>query len=389
MTEEHELGRMGQYVRTYKPGVLSIHRTVNDLFGQPSRQVFPASAVIIRRKKIPDVAFYQGDINFDVMRSKTDAIIVRAGQNLWEDTKFRRNWTEAKQRGMLRGTYFFYDDRVDPGRQADLWHSLLKDDPPEMEVIVDWERSYGGAFGGLRNVVAMMQRMVGYGYQDALYTGYYWFRENSNAVTNAAQYAYLKDQPLHLAWYVNDPSVVLIPNPFTNIWLWQFDTPDEDWGQQSEEIDMNYVNMDESEFYHRYAGGVVIPPPETGEPTMPKNRVTITWDQGARERKEPRVQVAQNTYRHVLPDNSIHYSDFDEIPDADEPFNPDKRWIKLQSGWYIATRYPSSAGNPVRALVEPMDQQEPEPPPPPPVQKKIVKADVLYDDGSSEELFPR
>jgi hypothetical protein len=49
----------------------------------------------------------------------------------------------------------------------------------------------------------------------------------------------------------------------------------------------------------------------------------------------------------------VYYSDVDVVADADEPTNPDKKWIQLQSGRFIATRYPSTSGT-VRALVEPV-----------------------------------
>jgi hypothetical protein len=77
--------------------------------------------------------------------------------------------------------------------------------------------------------------------------------------------------------------------------------------------------------------------------TMAKNKVTITWNDGARERQKPRIK-AEDTYGAVLADNTVHYSDFDVVPDMDYPTNPDKKWIQLQSGWYIAVRYPPSSG---------------------------------------------
>ena len=86
---------------------------------------------------------------------------------------------------------------------------------------------------------------------------------------------------------------------------------------------------------------------------MAKNKVTITWDGGARERQKPRVNSA-DSYGTVLADNTIHYSDYDQVPDMDDPTNPDKRWIQLLSGWYIATRYPSSTIIVERARVEPI-----------------------------------
>ena len=84
---------------------------------------------------------------------------------------------------------------------------------------------------------------------------------------------------------------------------------------------------------------------------MAKNKVTITWDGGARERQKPRVSTA-DTYGTVLADNTVHYSDFDVVNDLDEPTNPDKKWIELQSGWFVAVRYPSSSGIVERARVE-------------------------------------
>lgn len=96
----------------------------------------------------------------------------------------------------------------------------------------------------------------------------------------------------------------------------------------------------------------------TGEP-MAKNKVTVTWNDGARERKTPSVN--EPVVGTILPDNSIHYSDFDVVPDKDDPNSPDKKWIQLQSGWYIATRYPSSSGQVERAIVEPITAPAPAP----------------------------
>lgn len=258
MTYE-ELGYMGRYLRNYKPR-LTLHRITNSLFAQPPRQLLFPSAMVVQQKRFPDVSFYQGEIDFPVMRAKSDACVFRAGQNLWVDSRFKQNWIEAKRHGIKRGSYWFYDDRIDPGKQADLWVSLLVSDLPEMEIWCDWENSYGGAFGGLRNVVAFMQAMEARipGFKIGLYTGYFWFREHSNAVTNAAQYNYLKSCPLWLAWYTDTSASVLIPNPWAEIFLWQFGTPavGREYGVQSTEIDMNYINMTEADFQRRYGAAL-------------------------------------------------------------------------------------------------------------------------------------
>lgn len=245
----------GDFLQHYKPKV-NLNTITNVLLTSP--QAIFAPAIITTEEEFPDVSFYQGEIDFDVMKTKTRAIILRAGQNTWKDTSFDRNYAEAKRAGLLVGAYWFYDDRASPGAQADKLKEVLAGRALEMEVYVDWENSYGGAFKGLANVVAMMQRVESFGLRIkdvGMYTGYYWFRENTNPVANAGQYSYLKDKPLWEAWYTNSPSDVLIPAPWTKLLHWQFGTPAVDWGQQSKEIDMNYFNGTKQEFMQRYSTG--------------------------------------------------------------------------------------------------------------------------------------
>lgn len=248
---EHKFDRMGEHL--VRPPFPTIHTAVNYLLTTPTRAFFE-SAVILTEKDFPDVSFYQGEIDYLVMSSKTDTIIIRTGQNLWRDPQFDNNYTRSKEKGMLRGIYDFYDDRVSPSKQADRICAQLGSDPPEMEVYIDWERNYGGSFGGLRNVVALMQEIERRLPQVkcGLYTGYYFFRANSNPIANASQYNYLKTRPLWLAWYTNNPADVLIPAPWTHLTLWQYGTPAEDYGQKSIEIDKNYFNGTIREFYERY-----------------------------------------------------------------------------------------------------------------------------------------
>ena len=210
---------------------------------------------MILEKQFPDVSFYQGTIDWEVMRSKTDAVIIRAGQDNWEDSHFERNWSEAGRLDMKRGAYWFYDDRTSPGAQAQLVASLLQDDLPEMEVWCDWENSYGGQFSGLKNVVAFMQAVEEklHKVRVGMYTGYFWFRENSNPITNASQYAYLKEKPLWLAFY-GEAANIRVPAPWTTLLLWQYGTPPigPDYGVESAEIDMNYFNGTQEDFDQRY-----------------------------------------------------------------------------------------------------------------------------------------
>ena len=325
--------KMGDGIRSYRPGVVNPNVIVNTLLGPASRAAFPdlEGAIIIQQKKIPDVSFWQGEIDWDLMRSKTDSIIIRGGQNVWPDAQFERNWSEAKKRGMKRGIYWFYDDRVSPGAQAEKLNSLVEFDRPEMEVIVDWERVFGGSFRGLPNVVSMMERIEDFEYQAALYTGYFFFRGSSNAVANASQYAYLKTRPLHLAWYTDNASDVLIPFPWLELWMWQFGTPAEGpaHGAHSEEIDMNFVNMTNDQFYARYGSEDPIPQPEPEEP-MPETRFRKITQPIVNMRSA--TVVATTTDLGNTDDTNLKLNDIIQVDEA-APISGGYTWRRVLRWW--------------------------------------------------------
>lgn len=259
---------MGQFLRDTPEK--NLNTFLNGVLTRPLYAFTPEhTAVVVQQKQIPDLSFYQGLVNWDKMREKTDAVIIRAGQKDWVDTRWGVNGAGAKARGMLRGAYWFYDDRLDPGRQADKFIELLRADPPEMEVWCDWETSYGGAFGSLKNVVAFMERVEAAGFKIGMYTGYYWFVAHSNAIANASQYAWLKTRPLWLAWYTTNSALVLIPAPWSELFLWQFGTPAVGYayGCETTELDMNYINMTDLMFNLRY-GVTTTPAPTDPDPII-------------------------------------------------------------------------------------------------------------------------
>ena len=98
----------------------------------------------------PDVSFYQDDpgtpqeINFERMNQAADYVIIRAGQNLWIDSDFRNNWRRAKEAGLPRGSYWFYDSRADPKQQAELWVNAMGGDFGELPLFLDLEEATVG-----------------------------------------------------------------------------------------------------------------------------------------------------------------------------------------------------------------------------------------------------
>jgi GH25 family lysozyme M1 (1,4-beta-N-acetylmuramidase) len=212
-------------------------------------------------EQFADVSFYQAGMDWD--RYPARAVILRIGQNVWKDNEFEYNYSEARQRGIAIGGYFFFDGRATPQQQANVILGAMQGKYFDMELFIDWERSYSGASEGLPNVVKLMQlcesiqcKAVG------LYSGYYWFISNSNAQANAAQYDYLRFHPLWIAWYAA-ASMVKVPPPWLTWTHWQFGTPALDWGQATAEIDMNRHNGTRADFTARYLGGVT---PPTGGP---------------------------------------------------------------------------------------------------------------------------
>jgi GH25 family lysozyme M1 (1,4-beta-N-acetylmuramidase) len=212
--------------------------------------------------QLPDFSFYQYGwnesitvieryINFNETAQKTKGVIIRAGQNLWKDKAFDVSWRNSKAAGLLRGSYWFYDSRAHPKRQAEKWVETLGDDPGEMELWADFEERYGGDYRGWQKWYDFMERVKELlpHKQLGVYTGYYYFQEFASGVSYFSQY------PLWIAAY--GTTTPRIP-PIWKTWLLhQFtdDYPSEGWGAESHEIDMNYFNGSEAEFLARYGVG--------------------------------------------------------------------------------------------------------------------------------------
>lgn len=317
----------------------------------------------------PDVSFWQGLINFALMRTKTDYIIFRSSQADYSDFRLDRNVMEAKRVKLPFGFYHFYDDKISPSRQADVFAALINYHKPQ-EIWCDWEKTYGGSYSGLRNVVAFMERVEQLTWmQCGMYTGYFWFFENSNSITNASQYRYLADKKLWLAWYNDDRTNigienVKIPKPWSHMDVWQYSEqgPGYDFGAQSKELDMN-------ERFDGFVPSNDVPLPPTGDD------MTATYNCVARYKAK--VRLAPNTNNtsteYVL--EGEHFQVSEIVPDSLDPTNIAKKWGHITGGMhdgkYTALEYPNndnpiSTYTPIEVVSEP-----PTPPAPASPQVKI------------------
>ncbi|MCK7520374.1 MAG: hypothetical protein MZV64_23170 [Ignavibacteriales bacterium] len=143
----------------------------------------------------PDVSFYQDDPGtpngIDYRQDEqtfADFVIIRAGQNLWIDRDFNKNWQAAKTTGLPRGSYWFYDSRADPKAQAEMWVNLVKDDMGELPLLQTWKSAYNGQFRGWANwkiFLEHLRSLVGQK-EIGIYTAYYYWVNNApNPATQA------------------------------------------------------------------------------------------------------------------------------------------------------------------------------------------------------------
>jgi len=240
----------------------------------------------------PDVSFYQDDpdtpeqINFAKMKQAADYVIIRTGQNLWPDPDFQYNWSEAKKAGLPRGTYWYYDSRADPKRQAELWVELMGDDLGELPLFADLEETYGGQYKGWRKWYDFLERLkqlVGQK-EIGIYTAFYYWRDYApNPNTDPDSLEYFHQYPLWIANYgVSEP---MIPKPWSaNEWLfWQFTEVGDGakYGVESKGIDLNYFNGDVEAFKKRF--NVTEPPPGGGDENFYRVELSIREGPSAEE----------------------------------------------------------------------------------------------------------
>ena len=312
-------------------------------------------------------------IDFAKMRTRCPAVIIRAGQNLWKDPTFDVSWKNAKTAGMARGSYWFYDSRAAPKKQAELWVSLFAGDFGELPLFADFEDNYGGAFKGWRHWYIFLERIkeLAPGREIGIYTAYYYWIENTTSVgIPNPSLEYFKQYPLWIANYgVSKP---LVPKPWTNWTFWQFiDNGDgRIYGVESLNIDLNHFNGDLPTFYERFGLDGTLPEPGPEEkPRMYK--VTVVWDDGTSEKNNPNTGgVAIKVWKKGASFDAVAL-----VPDSTDPNNPDKLWAQKENGKYVAVWYPSAARGKVRCTwVEQEPGAEPEP------TAKTVKV-IVQEDG--------
>jgi len=239
----------------------------------------------------PDISFWQDDpttpasVDFSKLEKQSKWVIIRARQNLWSDKRFSINWSDAKKAGLARGSYWFYDSRADPKRQAEKWIETLSPDLGELPLFADFEENYKGNWAGWKHWYTCLEhlKMLAPYKEIVIYIGYYYWMD-AIALTPKASVDYFAQYALWIAAY--ETSAPRLPIPWKAWTFWQF-TDNGDgglYGVESKNIDLNYFNGSSAEFRARFN---LDEKPEEPEEEIPMtNYVMTTISSGTRIRTD-------------------------------------------------------------------------------------------------------
>lgn len=221
---------------------------------------------------VADISFWQdsdkipGTVDFTKMLSSgIVGVVIRAGQGAGKDIKFDLYWTNAKVAGIPRGSYWFYDSRVEPKHQANVFFLCFKGDFPELGLWCDYEENYNGAYKGWKNFKIFIEELkrLTSNLLIGVYTGPDYWKNNSPLTTT--ELSYFRQYPLWIAHYgVITPTV---PEPWMTYLFWQFTSKGDGTaaGVESLNIDLEVFNGSKDRFRQFFNLPPVVIPPETGD----------------------------------------------------------------------------------------------------------------------------
>lgn len=98
-------------------------------------------------KSINDISFWQDTCDFSIMRTQSAGVILRAGQGFWEDKRFQEFRVGSESAGFPFGNYFYFDNDVEPKRQAEKWSQIIGYNHGVLGCWLDLEDAGSGKFG--------------------------------------------------------------------------------------------------------------------------------------------------------------------------------------------------------------------------------------------------
>ena len=203
-----------------------------------------------------DISHHQGTINWDIMASKVNFLIIRTGDGIiYGDMKDRNitiNWRQAKLYKIPRGNYMYFRPEVDPKKQAENQIKHLNNDLGEMDTYGDFENNDKGLS---KNQVtdSMNEYLIKADSLTGKLTGLYSSPGFWNANVNHLNIDKLSLRPKWVARWTFASTPLPLPNGWNDWGVWQKSGDGNLRGREfgalgSRSIDLNVFNGDAKKF---------------------------------------------------------------------------------------------------------------------------------------------
>lgn len=329
---------------------------------------------------------------YESLTGQVDFVIIKRSEGSWVDPAFHEVWDVLAAPAPIRGIYHYQRSAISWLLQAE---NVLANLPDDCQFVCLDVEKIGNVIS--KTMFADAGRILRYWEQHKprpeLKVIYYLNWDVGNMMLAAMTKNYPNDkwyQDFRL-WYAQYAFLKTFRKPDNNPKLptglpanWLFYQYDESGDSQPLERygspDLNVFNGPVNDLRKWLGLEEVYTPPV---PIPPENgdfmyKVTIVSIEGARVRTGPGTGFASIPTGSLLPYGSVHYSNKEVVPDNADPNNLDKRWIELESGGFIATKYPGSQL--VRATVETVGDV---PPPDVPPDRIVVANFKVTIDGTT------
>jgi GH25 family lysozyme M1 (1,4-beta-N-acetylmuramidase) len=208
-----------------------------------------------------DVSYYQATIDWDrVAAAGIEYAFIRVSDGLnFNDSKFQRNWDEAKRVGVRRAVYQYFRPHQSAIAQANLLLDRMGTlEPGDLPPVIDVESDSGLSKA---TVAARVKQWVDHvqeatGVRPIIYTGPYFWRDQVGGPSWAGDY------PLWVAHYTN--GCPLTPAPWSRWSFHQYTDRGHVDGVPGN-VDRNHFNGTLADLDALTVGGAGVPPPPACE----------------------------------------------------------------------------------------------------------------------------
>ncbi len=153
-----------------------------------------------------DVSRYQGEIDWkavsqmNIRSTKISFVFIKASEGeALRDAFFHYNWQYAKEYGIIRGAYHFYNPDINSGKQADLFISQVALEQGDLPPVLDIEKlgkyPLSNLHKGLKNWLNIIEKH--YRIRPIIYTNQNFYRDYLQG--------HFEDYPFWVARYGNIP----------------------------------------------------------------------------------------------------------------------------------------------------------------------------------------